>query len=180
VHAKLKDPAWTPAKDRCRLCEGAIKYEGSEVSSWIDVSRGESEWADGFVDFVPVTEDFRDFLNSTLVGQEKMLKYPLRVVYVCGLDHFNKCSDVERMAKQNNMSCAVVFRVGYDEQQISRSVKTSGAIYIPLAKERTKLTDVSSTQIRQYFENPAARNTNIEQNIYPNVRDYMSKKYRKK
>jgi isopenicillin N synthase-like dioxygenase len=84
------------------------------------------------------------------------------------------------MAKQNNMTCAVVFRVGYEEQQISRSVKKSGIIYIPLSEERTKLTDVSSTQIRQYFQSPTASNTNVEKNIYPNVREYMSRKYRKK
>ncbi len=180
VRSKLGDRDWIPAKDRCQLCEGAIEYVGPEVSSWISVSRGESEWADGFVDFPLVAENFRDFLNSTLVEQENILKYPLRVVYVCGLDHFNKCSYVENMAKQNNMTCAVVFRVGYEEQQISRSVKKSGIIYIPLSEERTKLTDVSSTQIRQYFQSPTASNTNVEKNIYPNVREYMSRKYRKK
>ncbi|CAF1340849.1 unnamed protein product [Rotaria sp. Silwood1] len=80
VHSKLGDPAWIPAADRCRLCEKAIEYEGSAVSSWIGVSRGESEWVNGFVDFGPVTEYLRDFLNSTLVDQNKILKYPLRVI----------------------------------------------------------------------------------------------------
>ncbi len=180
MRSKLGNTSWIPSRDRCQLCEEAIEYEGSEVSSWIGVSRGESEWADGFVDFEPVTENFRDFLNNTLVEQENFLKYPVRVVYVCGLDHFNKCSYVERMAKQNNMACAVVYRVGYEEKQIRRSVESSGAIYIPLAKERTKLADVSSTLIRQYFENPSASKSSIERSIYPNVRDYMIRKYRKK
>jgi nicotinic acid mononucleotide adenylyltransferase len=180
VHKKLGDSAWIPAKDRCRLCEDAIEHEGSEVSSWISVSRGESEWDDGFVDFGPVTENLRDFLNTTLVDQGDILQHPLRVVYVCGLDHFNKCSNVESMAKQRNMACAIVYRAGYDEQQITRSVQKSGAIYIPLSKERTKLADVSSTQIRQYFENSSARNTNVERNIYPAVSEYMSRKYNKK
>ncbi|CAF1394899.1 unnamed protein product [Adineta steineri] len=180
VHSKLGDPAWISAKDRCRLCEGAIEYEGSEVSSCISVSRGESEWNGGFVDFGPVTENLRDFLNTTLVSEENILQHPLRVVYVCGLDHFNKCSYLEGMAKQRNMACAIVFRVGYDEQQVSRSIKASGVIYISLSEERTKLVDVSSTQIRQYYQNPTSKKTNIEQNIYPVVREYMSKKYQKK
>ncbi|UJR08753.1 hypothetical protein I4U23_013010 [Adineta vaga] len=180
VHSKLGDPAWIPAKDRCKLCEATIEYEGTEVSSWISVSRGESKWDEGFVDFGPVAENLRDFLNNELVGQGNIFQHPLCVVYVCGLDHFNKCLYVENMTKQHNMACAIVFRVGYDEQQIARSVKTSGAIYIPLAKERTKLVDVSSTQIRQYFENPSSTKTNIERNIYPAVREYMSRKYRKK
>ncbi|CAF0829696.1 unnamed protein product [Adineta steineri] len=180
VHSKLGDPAWIPVTDRCRLCEEAVEYEGSKVSSWIAVSRGESEWKDGFVDFGPVTENLRDYLNSTLVEQENILKYPLRIIYVCGLDHYNKCSYVERMAQQNNMSCAIIFRQGYDEQQINRSLKTANVIYISLSKERTRLPDVSSTQIRQYFENPNPKNMDIEKYMYPSVRDYMKRKYRKK
>jgi nicotinic acid mononucleotide adenylyltransferase len=178
VHKKLGDPAWIPAKDRCRLAERAMEYEDSEVSSWISISRGESE-ADGFVDFPDVTKNFRNFLNNTIVDQKNILKYPLRVVYVCGLDHYNKCSDVERMTKQNNITSAVVFRVGNDDKQISHSVGTSSAMYIPLLKERAKLPDVSSTLIREYFQNPGANKTSIDRYIYPHVRDYMSKKYRK-
>ncbi|CAF4426630.1 unnamed protein product [Rotaria magnacalcarata] len=180
VHSKLGDPAWIPAKDRCRLCEEAIQHEGPGLSSWIAVSRGECEWEDGFIDFDAVTENFRDFLNSTLVGAGTLFKYPLRVVYVCGLDHYNKCSHVENIEKQKNMSSAIVYRTGCNEQQISRSSKTSGIIYIPLIKERSKLVDVSSTEIRQYFQNPGGNKTNIDRSIYPNVRKYMSEKYRKK
>ncbi|CAF1275883.1 unnamed protein product, partial [Rotaria sordida] len=39
VHEKLGDRDWIPAKDRCRLCEAAIQYEGEELSSWVRVSR---------------------------------------------------------------------------------------------------------------------------------------------
>ncbi|CAF3674771.1 unnamed protein product [Rotaria sp. Silwood1] len=180
VHDKLGDIAWIPAKDRCQLCEQAIENEGAAVSSWISVSRGESEWANGFVDFGPVTENLRDFLNMKLVKQEKLLKYPLCIVYVCGLDHFNKCLYVQLMAQQDNISCAIVYRHGYGEEHINQSDKTSKIIYIPLSKERTKLTEVSSTEIRNYFQNPSTMNANVEQNIHPNVREYMKKKYGKK
>ncbi|CAF1189406.1 unnamed protein product [Rotaria sp. Silwood1] len=180
VHDKLGDIAWIPAKDRCQLCEEAIENEGAAVSSWMSVSRGESEWANGFVDFGPVTENLRDFLNMKLVKQEKLLKYPLCIVYVCGLDHFNKCLYVQLMAQQDNISCAIVYRHGYGEEHINQSDKTSKIIYIPLSKERTKLTEVSSTEIRNYFQNPSTMNANVEQNIHPNVREYMKKKYGKK
>ncbi|CAF3891635.1 unnamed protein product, partial [Didymodactylos carnosus] len=54
VHSKLGDSAWIPAKDRCQLCEEAIEYdEGPEISSWVTISRGESESCDGFIDFGP-------------------------------------------------------------------------------------------------------------------------------
>ena len=86
----------------------------------------------------------------------------------------NKCSYVEKM------TWVVVYRVGYEEQQAKRSAQTSGIIYAPLANERSKLADVSSTQIRQYFENPTASKRDIERSIYPNVREYMIKKYKKK
>ncbi len=176
----MGDSAWIPASDRCELCEAAIEdHEGSEISSWVTISRGESEWSDGFVDFGPVTENLRDFLNSTLVDDQQFLKHPICVIYVCGLDHFNKCPDVERMAKQKNMACAVVYRPGYDEHKIRSSMTSSGVIYVPLSNERDKIPDVSSTQIRQYFQNPTAINSDIEPFIYPNVRRYMKKKYKK-
>lgn len=180
VHGKLGDRAWIPAKHRCQLCEGALQSEGPKLASWISVSRGESEWKDGFVDFGPVVENLRDFLNSTLVGPGNVFKYPLRVVYVCGLDHFNKCSYVEQMAKQKSMGCAVVYRSGCDEKEISNSAKKSGVLYVSLTKERGKITEISSTAIREYFQNPATSKTNIKQHIYPNVLEYMNKKYQKK
>ncbi len=108
--------------------------------------------------------------------QEKLLKYPLRVVYVCGLDHFNKCPDVERMAQQTNITCAVVYRAGEDEKRILRAARSPNVIYIPLTDQRDTLSNMSSTQIRKYFKSPAA---GAEPFIYPNVREYMIKRYQK-
>lgn len=179
VKSKLGSLAWIPAKDRCKLCDEAIQYEGNEVSAWISVSRGESEWPKGFVEFGPVTEDLRDFLNQTLVNEKRLLKNPLRVIYVCGLDHFNKCSYVQTMAKQKNIGFAVVYRSGYDETEIRDLTKPPGAIYIPLTGERGPLSNVSSTEIRKFFENSSNNSGAITQFIYPNVREYMARKYRK-
>ena len=180
MYWQFNNPSWIPATDRCQLCEDVIKNEGSELSSWIGVSRGASEWTGGFVNFGAVAGYFRDFLNSTLVEQQNFLTYPLRVVYVCGLDHFNKRPYLARMAKYDNMASAVVYRLGYEEQLIRRAVETSGVIYIPLVKERAKLPNVSSMQIRRYFENPTGNHGHIEQSIYPHIREYMTKKYKTK
>ena len=128
VHSKLDNSAWIPAEVRCILCQDAIDYEGLEVSSWVTVSTGECQWPDGFVDFDPVAEKLCAFLNDTLVIREKLLTYPWRLVYVCGLDHFNKCSYLEAMAKQDNMACAVVYRSSYDEEQIHHSSRSTGVI----------------------------------------------------
>ena len=182
MHAKLLDPAWIPAGDRCKLCQGAIDDATmndpmGKLPSWVSVSTGESEWAGGFVDFAPVAESFRDFLNYTLVEQERILKHRLSIVYVCGLDHFNKCSDVRKMAELDNIIPAIVFRNGNDEQMITSVCKSPKIIYVPLTRDRKKMIDVSSTQIRQYFQKPSASNRNIEKYIYPNVHEYMTRKY---
>ena len=177
VRNKLGDRAWIPTKYRCQLCEGAIQFEDPELLSWISVSRGESEWEGGFVDFGPVAENLRDFLNGTLVDLGNTFKYPIRVIYVCGLDHFNNCSYAENMPKQKNMGCAVVYRSGYDEKMVSNSAKNSGVIYVSLAKKHNKITEISSTDICEYFQNPLANKISIKRYIYPNVLEYMSKKY---
>ncbi|CAF3364423.1 unnamed protein product [Rotaria socialis] len=175
VHSKLGDSAWIPADDHCRLCDQVIQnYEGAEVSSWITVARGESEWSAGFVDFPPVRENLRDFLNNTLVTQEKLLKYPLRVVYACSLDHFNRCPEIKRLTESTNMACAVVYRVGEDEEQIFEATRSPNIIYVPLLDQRHTLSNLSSTQIRKYFQNP---NSATEPFIYPNVYEYMSRRF---
>lgn len=102
------------------------------------------------------------------------------MIYVCGLDHYNKCSDVEAITKRTNMGSAVVHRVGYDNQKITHSYKTSNVIYISLESKYSQLPDVSSTRIREYYQNRnAANNSDIKRFIYPHVHDYMSKKYKK-
>lgn len=176
----MGDRTWIRAADRCKLCEEAIEYEGPTLSSWVSISRAESDWPHGFVNFGPVTESLRDFLNSKLVGQGNILKHELRVVYVCGLDHYNRCSDYQEMATKKNISFAVVYRPGCEERQILHATKTSGAIYIPLIHERNNLIDVSSEEIQRYFEGSNAKNDVIDRNIYPHVREYLRKKYKNK
>jgi hypothetical protein len=181
VQGKVGDPAWIPADDRCEQCEAAIDYEGSHAKSWIGVSRGESEWPNGFVDFGPVTEDVCLFLNRTLVGQKKLLTHPLHVFYVCGLDHFNQCSYVETMPQMTNIHCAVVYRMQQNEQKIDRAVEKSGVIYIPLSAERSKLADVGSAAKAQHLETPChSSHTNVEPHMYPHVLQYMKAKHGRK
>lgn len=143
------------------------------------MSRGENEWSGGFVDLVPVSEKMRDFLNETLVNEKKILKYPIHVVYVCGLNHLNICAHVKEMAKQTNILAAVVFRVGYGEKQIDESVKTSGVIYILSSQKRSTTVGISPTMIQEYFQKPTASTKGIESYIFPVVRQYMSEKYSK-
>lgn len=138
------------------LCENAIEEEG--INDWLAVSRGESEWS-SFVDFDEVTRYFADFLNQ---------KFPsaLKVMYVCGLDHFNRCPYVAQLAEAKNIGCAVIYRPGSDEQRIRPK---SNIYYLPLSDQRQELVDISSTMIR------TGDMQNLEDLTYRCVIEYLKK-----
>ncbi|CAM4838778.1 unnamed protein product, partial [Rotaria magnacalcarata] len=118
------------------------------LAGYLSPTQAESEYYDGFVDFPEVTKTLSQFLNSILFGSGKLLKYPLYVVYVCGLDHFNKCPDVLRLSENKFIKCAVVSRKGCDERRIRRLDESSNIIYVPLDDKHNELSDISSTEIR--------------------------------
>ena len=53
---KLGQLSWISSDIRCQLCQNAINEEGIQVSSWMSVSRGESQFIDGFMNFDFITE----------------------------------------------------------------------------------------------------------------------------
>ena len=154
VRGKL-GKATIPGRDRCDLCELAIKDHESETRtrSWLNVSRAECEYRYGFVDFSPTTKALSQYLNSLLLVSRRYLKKPLYVIYVCGLDHFNKCSDVRRLAQEKYIKCAVIYRQNNNEQNISKLDPSSNIIYVPLNNERSDILDISSTEIRRCWKN---------------------------
>lgn len=134
---------WIPAVDRIQLCESAIVDEN--LTEWVAVTRGESECRNGFVDFDVVTKQLGQFLNSSSFS----LKNPLKVVYICGLDHFNRCPYVAHIAEQPNLACVVIYRPGADEERIRRlETRNPNVYYLDLKDLRDKLEDISSTMIR--------------------------------
>ncbi len=173
VHDKLGDRDWIPAEERAKLCEEAIESEN--LLDLVSVSKGEFQY-DGFVDFDTVSENLAEFLNSTLCGPNKLLEYPLKVVYVCGLDHFNKCSYVVRLAKQKNMACAIIYRPGAIEDHIKAvQDRLSNVYYITLENDRETLTDISSTAIRKQYQ--TSNNIDFDELSYPCVTTYYKKKF---
>jgi hypothetical protein len=157
-----------PASYRCELCELGINEHNDTKKGphWICVSRAESEYQGGFVDFSPVSIEFSRYLNSILSGPKKFFKHPLYVIYVCGLDHFNKCRDVKSLAREKHIKCAVIYRKGSDEQHILKLDASSNIIYVPLDNERQNLVDISSTEIRHRLENSMQ---DIDQLTYDSV-----------
>lgn len=140
------------SKQRCRLCEDAIREEN--LQEFIAVSRGECEWPNGFVDFDEVTRKLVEFLNAPETNEQLAAIRPITVVYVCGLDHFNKCSYVADLANEENIACAIIYRQGAPDQYVRNLPRKSSRIfYIPLDENRSTLVDISSTAIREHHRN---------------------------
>lgn len=164
-------------RDRCRLCAGAIQEELSEANSrgepledFISVSRAEIDF-DCFVDFDDVSISLEKFLNSTLPERDNLPRRPLKVIYVCGLDHFNKCPHVTTLSKQENMACTIIYRPGVSDDYIkSRSKNSSNIYYIDLNAEREVLRDISSTAVRKQYRTQNDRDS--DQLSYECVREY--------
>jgi len=179
VQDKLGKTNLIPSIDRCKLCEEAIKNEGEAYSSWITVSDGESQWSPNFVNFDVVTENLRDFLNNSLWKRDNFLKHPLTVVYVCGLDHYNKCQEIDILVKQNHVAVGVIHRLNQDERNVQRFNQLPNAFYIPLINNRNKNQDLSSTQIRNHYQNFKNDITAIPLGVCPAVHQYMLRYYKK-
>jgi nicotinic acid mononucleotide adenylyltransferase len=173
VRTKLGTVHFIPAIKRSELCREAIREEG--LDSWLSVAKGEHQWDGGFIDFDQVSLTLARFLNERLYKSKKVLEHPLKVLYVCGLDHFNKCNYVVDLLDENELGFAVIYRLGADERHIERLAgRSARAHYIPLTDERSTLFDISSTGIRQQHANDS---TNLEQLTYPSVCSYLKEKY---
>jgi nicotinic acid mononucleotide adenylyltransferase len=148
--------------------------QGEKVEDWIAVSAGECNWT-GFADFDEVTMSLAKFLNEEC----RFIDHPLTVVYVCGLDHFNKCPYVARLAKCKNIACAVIYRPGaFDDGIKDFKEESSNIYYITLDDERETLIDISSTAIRNRYRN--GNNTDTFDGTYSCVRSFLQKHYSKK
>ena len=157
------------SEDRCRLCEKAIQEEN--LQDFISVSRGECDWPHGFVDFDEVTKNLAEFLNSPETDGQLASIRPIEVVYVCGLDHFNKCSHVAYLAQEENVACAIIYRQGASDQCVRTLLQSSANIYyVPLDKDRSNLVDISSTVIRELHQN--GNYAELDRLSYPCVSQY--------
>ena len=117
VRSKLGSKYWISGEIRAKLCEQVIESD-AELRQWLSVTRGELQYPNGFADFDVVTREFAEFLNDKNRSSLTLLESPLKVVYICGLDHFNKCPYVAALAEESNVICVVIYRVNADEERI--------------------------------------------------------------
>ncbi|CAF1247185.1 unnamed protein product [Didymodactylos carnosus] len=157
------------SNDRLKMCQEAIRE--SQQDDWLCVDQDEIN-ADDFIDFPEVCELFHERLNNLVVKEKKLLVKQIRVIYVCGLDHFNKCSSVRGLAK-DHLGVAVIYRPGYNEHMIKHVLENSKNIfYIPFTdEERHELKDISSTLIRNNY----STNQSCDSLTYPSVIEHLNK-----
>ena len=176
VRHKLGEADWIPGVDRSDLCHQAIIHD--KLEDFASVSKSELECR-GFVDFDEVTIQLERFLNHELHESQSILSHPLKVVYVCGLDHFNKCPYVETLTREKNVACAVIYRLGAPDDRIKRlQDRNPNIYYITLDDERETLVDISSTEIRKRYRDNFQQ-TDADEITYPFVQKYLTKKYQK-
>ncbi|CAF1323241.1 unnamed protein product [Didymodactylos carnosus] len=136
------------AEHRIAMCNEAVKEAKQE--HWISVDRAEC-MATKFIDFPEVCEQLFVFLNDKLVKQQKLLQKAVRVIYVCGLDHFNKCGNIDRLAR-DELGIAVIHRQNSNEKYINGANADPNIFYVSKMDSKQNVEDVSSSLIRQRLQ----------------------------
>ncbi|CAF5050750.1 unnamed protein product, partial [Rotaria sp. Silwood1] len=121
---------------------------------WLSVDMAEC-MAPQFIDLASVTYSLQMFINQTL-----NLPKPVRVIYVAGLDLFNRCRGMTSLRRSPLGGVAVVYRPGQDDRFItSTHVQDGSNVFYVCANDDDMDTsgsesdDISSTLIRERYKN---------------------------
>ncbi|CAF4505661.1 unnamed protein product, partial [Rotaria sp. Silwood2] len=117
-----------------------------------------------------VTQSLYKYVNKKL-----NLPKAIRVIYVVGLDSFNRYKGLRSLRKPQG-GIAVIYRPGEDQRLVtSKTIRNDPNVFYVSANEEhikistTELDDISSTLIRQKLK----RNEACEHLTYPSVLDYL-------
>ena len=103
--------------------------------------------AHSFINLRTVTVDLQRFLNENF-----KLDKPIRVIYVAGLDLFNRCNGFHSLTNGQTGGVAVIYRSG-ENQSLIRSGFAQGRqnlYFISVDScDPDQFTDISSTSIRR-------------------------------
>ncbi len=122
-----------------------------------------------FISLSRVTISLQRFVNEML-----KLERPICVIYVAGLDLFNRCNGMEGMRQSPWDGVAVVYRSGEQEQLIKQmhSLTSQKLYYVQddsIDNQIEALSQISSTQIREMIRNGQS----CEHLTYPSVLNYL-------
>ena len=138
-YVKHKQPPTIPFDVRCEMINLAIKENSEENKE------------DNFKIFLHPWEGshnyFIDFPEVTCEIQKRLSKYHIRLVYVCGMDHFIKCR------YSFNKNVIAVDRQPFQNKRYSDIPKN----FIYLIQDKN-CKSYSSTAIREYFHNGELEN----------------------
>ncbi|UJR34368.1 hypothetical protein I4U23_021776 [Adineta vaga] len=146
VRSKLKNQ-FLDGKLRIELCQNAIEEENQQ--DWLSVDKAEC-MASRFISLDGVTLSLKMYLNENIP-----LEKSIRVIYVAGLDLFNRCHGMNRLRKKPLDGLAVVYRHGEDQSFIQSFLNKTdqNIIFIPFdEKDSKQLMNISSTLIREKLQ----------------------------
>jgi hypothetical protein len=152
-----------PFETRCEMVYEAIAYYINREIDDLNFNILLHEWEGSHSYFI----DFPEVINEIQYKINKYYKqYNIRVLYVCGMDHYLKC----RYALQYNV--VVIDRKPY----INTRFETYEKNYVFILKDE-KSEPYSSTEIRKYFSQGDLKE--IEKITFPNVAKMVIDFYKK-
>lgn len=136
-----------PSQHRIEMCQRAIEEENQQ--HWLAVDKAEA-FAPTFITLKNVTLSLQTYLNEQI-----HLDKPIRVIYVAGLDLFNRCNGMHSLRDKHMGGVAVVYRIGQDSALIESLIKQNPLklYFIPLDDDTNQSIDISSTLIRTNLQN---------------------------
>ena len=171
VRSKLGDHDCIGTEDRLNMCQLSIDaQQGQDVGSqpFLSLDAWESSSCSHPIDHNKVTLSLREYLAQHFPNES------IRVVYLCGSDHFTRCRYMVWLRQQTNVSVAMVKRPSHlknnahNDGGFSQDSETFEDVYVI---ETSREEDCSSTLIRQR----AQAGETISDLVFPQVEEYMRK-----
>ncbi|EFC47546.1 predicted protein [Naegleria gruberi] len=160
VASKLQED-FIETETRLKLCEISIEQaekEHLDVSPFLSVDAWESVECDGFVDFPEVSISLNEFIK------QEFPQTPIKLIYLCGSDHINKCRYVLSFPKKLQIGVGILQRPSHS--QLSNIGKGEKDIY---HIETTMQEECSSTLVRKR----AKQGESIQDLVCSDVENFM-------
>jgi len=165
VQSKLGESDYIDTEHRLRMVELSIEEEASQrglsvLDQFLSLDKWESTVCTGFADFPEVTVSLRDYIT------QQFPKENIRIMYLCGTDHFCRCGYLRGLRRQKNIGVVTLKRPshkGLSDEEMSKSFPDVFIVETNMEEE------CSSTLIRKQ----AQAGESISKYVHPSVESYM-------
>lgn len=149
-------------------CSGPTVPSVDVDADFLSLDKWESIVCSSPVDFSEVTVNLRDYLAEQFPDDN------IRVIYLCGSDHFFRCHCMTPLRNESNVSVAVLKRPSHHKHNdyrdggfnLTETLEKFTDVYVV---ETSTEDDCSSTLIRKR----ARQGQSISDFVFPEVEDYM-------